>query len=72
MLDAPFAENLGTGTPPCPTGALRTGTDMPDLYLLEDRPNAKNLCEKGTVVGVHGFIILPDDWKTPRGLTWQE
>ena len=40
-------------------------------YLLEDRPNAKNLCAKGTVVGVHGFIILPDDWKTPRGLTWQ-
>ena len=41
------------------------------LWITRKRPNAQNLCGQATVVGIHGMIILPDDWKTPSNITWQ-
>lgn len=38
-------------------------------YLLFKRKDAAKLVATGTVNGVHGMIILPDNWKTPTGLT---
>ena len=37
-------------------------------YLLNDRPYAGNLRGHATVNGVHGYILLPDDWQTPACL----
>lgn len=31
-------------------------------YLINGRPNAANLVGCATVCGIHGLIILPDDW----------
>lgn len=39
-------------------------------YLCNDRANAQNLCNWGTVKGIWGCIILPDDWTTPSGLSF--
>ncbi len=37
----------------------------PELnYLLTGRRNALELCFQATVEGVHGFILLPDNWNT--------
>lgn len=38
------------------------------LYLLNDRENADEKRGFATVAGVHGFILLPDDWEQPSGL----
>ena len=40
------------------------------VYLLYSRTNATSLFGAGTVNGVHGVIILPDNWVTPDGLTF--
>ena len=37
-------------------------------YLLKTRPNADKLFAHATVNGVHGLILLPDNWKTPDGI----
>jgi len=39
-------------------------------YLLKTRENATNLRGQATVNGVHGMILLPNDWTTPTGLTF--
>lgn len=39
-------------------------------FLLEYRKNSKNLRGKATVNGVQGFIILPDGWVQPSGITF--
>ena len=39
-------------------------------YLLKTRENAANLRGQATVNGVHGMILLPNDWTTPTGLTF--
>ena len=48
----------------------RTLTEKEIRYLFEIRPQAKQLYSIGTVNGVHGLIILPDNWKCPKGLTF--
>ena len=39
-------------------------------YLFWGRKNANSLYSKAEVVGVKGYVILPDDWNTPSGLTF--
>ena len=42
-------------------------TMSPDewAYIFHDRANAKSRLGLGTVNGVNGFILLPDDWEKP-------
>ena len=37
-------------------------------YIFESRKNAKQLYSKGSIDGVRGMIVLPDDWVLPEGL----
>ncbi len=37
------------------------------VYLLEFRNNFENLFGLATVAGIHGLIILPDNWELPSG-----
>lgn len=39
-------------------------------YLILYRKNAQNLFALGTVNGIGGLILLPDDWSTPDGITF--
>ena len=39
-------------------------------YLFHGRKNAEKLFGLGTVNGVQGTILLPDDWATPSGVTF--
>jgi len=50
------------------TDEWRTMTRQEWSYLFHTRPNADSLRSNGTVAGVPGYIILPDNWKTPAGL----
>lgn len=40
-------------------------------YLISNRKNAANLCGQASVAGVHGFILLPDDWSAPQDIAWK-
>ena len=40
------------------------------VHIFCNRPNAKNLLGAGTVNGVKGIILLPDNWTTPPGVTF--
>ena len=51
-------------------GAWRTLTNDEYVYLFHDRANAAALFGLGSVDGVNGVILLPDDWTTPAGLTF--
>ena len=46
-------------------GLWRTPTKSEWQYLLCERPNAARLLSYGTVNGVPGLIVLPDNWETP-------
>ena len=39
-------------------------------YLIHGRKNAEKLFGLGTVHGLQGTILLPDDWATPSGVTF--
>jgi len=39
-------------------------------YLYQDRTNASNLFGVAKVNGVNGFVLLPDSWVLPSGLTF--
>lgn len=41
------------------------------VYLLVYRSNAINLRGSATVNGEYGYILLPDDWSTPAGLSFE-
>ena len=49
-------------------GIWRTPTIQEWVYLVSSRPNAEELCGPATVVGVPGFVYLPDDWVAPEGI----
>ncbi len=51
-------------------GTWRTLTADEWLYLFHERANAEKLFGLGSVNGVNGTIILPDDWVTPSGLSF--
>lgn len=38
------------------------------LYLIHDRDNAEERIGYGTVDGVFGFILLPDEWTMPKNI----
>ena len=57
---------IGGDTP----GTWRTLTMDEWVYLFHGRSNYANLFGLGTVNGVQGTIILPDDWVLPSGLTF--
>lgn len=48
----------------------RTLTFSEWAYVLNLRPNCTNLCGKATVNNVRGYVLLPDDWTLPSGLTF--
>lgn len=48
----------------------RTLTKNELVYLFFTRANAENLFGLGTVNGVKGTIILPDNWVTPKGVSF--
>lgn len=52
------------------SGMWRTLTYSEWTYLLTQRPNASNLKGMATVESTPGFIILPDTWTCPAGLTF--
>jgi len=49
----------------------RTLTWLEWGYLFLYRTNAEERFAFGTVNGVKGLIILPDEWQTPQGLTFK-
>ena len=51
-------------------GTWRTMSISEWTHLLNLRQFAGNLRGHGTVNGVHGYILLPDDFQTPAGLTF--
>ena len=40
------------------------------MYILYNRPNAQSLFALGSVNGVNGIIVLPDNWITPAGVSF--
>lgn len=40
------------------------------VYLFQTRKNSATLFGLGSVNGVNGMILLPDNWKTPAGATF--
>ena len=48
----------------------RTLTNEEYVYLFHDRANAATLFGLGSVNGVNGVILLPDNWSTPVGLSF--
>ena len=51
-------------------GLWRTLTDEEWQYIFLKRKDAEYLFGLGIVNGMNGLIILPDDWNTPSGLTF--
>ena len=52
------------------TALWRTLTSTEWTYLLNLRPNASQLKGMATVENTPGYVILPDDWTCPSGLTF--
>ena len=48
----------------------RTLTYSEWTYLLTQRPNANDLKGMATVESTPGYILLPDDWTCPAGITF--
>ncbi|GEM_PF-4420587 len=40
------------------------------IYIVFDRPNASSLHGPVTIQGILGYMILPDDWTAPQGITF--
>ena len=56
---------IGDGT------TWRTLTSAEWEYLRASRQNAAQLIGIGSINGVHGLILLPDNWVTPEGITFK-
>lgn len=77
--DYPKADIVGTNNDWGKYNAISNGGNKAGLwgtltkdemeYLLEGRPNAKKLNTSAVVCNMPGYIILPDDWKAPAGIT---
>lgn len=62
------------------TNAIVNGAGQPDMwrtpaqeewgYMLVGRPNWESKLGQAVVNGVNGFIVLPDNWVLPSGLTF--
>ena len=51
-------------------GLWRTLTQEEWLYLYSDRANADSKHAYATINGIGGYILLPDNWILPNGLTF--
>ena len=51
-------------------GLWRTLTKEEWLYVLKRRTNASSLFGLAKVNGTCGYVLLPDGWKVPEGITW--
>ena len=51
-------------------GLWRTLTESEWYYIAEHRPQATEKYSLAQVNGVHGCILLPDDWNCPTGLSF--
>ncbi len=51
-------------------GKWRTLTDTEWDYIFNKRPLAQYLRSQATVCGVHGYMLLPDDFVLPDGMNW--
>ena len=51
-------------------GMWRTLTSEEWNYILNTRNLAQDLRSQATVCGVHGYVLLPDDFTLPAGLSW--
>ena len=51
-------------------GMWRTLTREEWNYILNTRNLAQYLRSQATVCGVHGYVLLPDDFVLPDGLSW--
>ena len=51
-------------------GMWRTLTSEEWNYILNTRNLAQDLRSQATVCGVHGYVLLPDDFTLPEGLSW--
>lgn len=54
----------------CSSTTWRVLTNDEYVYLFHDRANATKLFGLGSVNGVNGIILLPDDWSSPSDLTF--
>ena len=61
-----WGTNIGTDSP----NVWRTLTADEWYYIFYTRTNAKKLFGLGSVDGVNGLIILPDNWAIPDGVTF--
>lgn len=52
-------------------GLWRTLTSDEWIFLFDKRPNARNLRGQATVNNHHGYILLPDSWQLPQGLSFR-
>lgn len=52
-------------------GTWRTLSIEEWKYLYHERKNADKLFALGTINGIAGMILLPDDWQLPEGATCQ-
>ena len=72
IYDSDYASFTDWGTNPITNGGneanlWRTPTTDEWAYLLRTRSNAATLFALGSVDGVNGLILLPDDWTLPDG-----
>ena len=65
-----YSEWGGNAIQNSPGYTWRTLTNEENVYLFHDRTNADKLFGFGSVDGVNGVILLPDDWMTPDGLSY--
>ena len=66
----PLDEN-GEINAPCAYGAQWMVLSSDEWsYLMEKRPDAEQKCGGAVVDGVEGWLVLPDDWVAPEGLTF--
>lgn len=50
--------------------AWRTLSYSEWYYLLFGRPNAKLLSSQASITDIHGYVLLPDNWDSPAGITF--
>ena len=66
-----WGQNISDGTTPDGSGQVwRTLSTEEWVYLFTMRENAQFLWSQGTVNGIRGLIILPDNFQMPSDISW--
>ena len=72
-LHSDYSTFVDWGTNPIGADAPNTWRTLSKdewMYIFYNRPNAQSLFALGSVNGVNGTIILPDNWTTPSGVSF--